>query len=296
VDRSQTERNRLPVDSSWQPPYGSKGKPERGIHQLGSLGSGNHFMELQHCIETDTLFLQVHTGSRGFGHGLATNFFELAKKEHPEQRHIDLGYFTPDSPNWQNYLNAVNAGGNYAILNRLIIFEQVAEAFKKVFGSELSMIYEISHNLAQYEWTGEEFGYAWVHRKGATRALPAGHPGLIGSQWEHTGHPVLIPGSNQDYSFILTPAPGAEKCAFSVNHGAGRRMSRTQARKELSQKAINAEYAKAGILVNDHGDVPLDEAGPCYKPSEQVIEAVVKAGLATVQYRLWPLASLKGLT
>ena len=295
VNRSHAERNRLPVDDSWQPPYGSKGKPERGIHQLGSLGGGNHFLELQRCIETDTLFLQVHTGSRGFGHGLATNFFELAKKEHPEQRHIDMGYFTPDSPNWQNYLNAVNAGGNYAILNRLIIFEQVAEAFKKVFGSELSMIYEISHNLAQYEWTGEEFGYAWVHRKGATRALPAGHPGLIGSQWEHTGHPVLIPGSNQDYSFILTPASGAEKCAFSVNHGAGRRMSRTQARKQLSQEAINAEYAKAGILVNDHGDVPLDEAGPCYKPSEQVIEAVVKAGLATVQYRLWPLASLKGV-
>ncbi|MGZ3609613.1 MAG: RtcB family protein, partial [Ktedonobacteraceae bacterium] len=216
-------------------------------------------------------------------------------KEHPEQSHIDMGYFTPDSPNWQNYLNAINAGGNYAILNRLIIFEQVAEAFKKVFGSELSMIYEISHNLAQYEWAGEEFGYAWVHRKGATRALPAGHPGLAGGQWEYTGHPVLIPGSNQDYSFILTPASGSEKSAFSVNHGAGRRMSRAQAKKQLSQEVINAEYAKAGILVNDHGDVPLDEAGPCYKSSEEVIEAVVKAGLATVQYRLWPLASLKGL-
>jgi tRNA-splicing ligase RtcB len=294
-DRSHAERNRLPVDDSWQPLYGGKGKPERGMNQLGSLGAGNHFLELQRCIETDTLFLQVHTGSRGFGHGLATNFFELAKKEHPEQRHIDMGYFTPDSPNWKNYLNAVNAGGNFAILNRLIIFEQVAEAFKKVFGSELTMIYEISHNLAQYEWTGEEFGYAWVHRKGATRALPAGHPGLVGSQWEHTGHPVLIPGSNQDYSFILTPAPGAEKCAFSVNHGAGRRMSRTKARQQLSQEVINVEYAKAGILVNDHADVPLDEAGPCYKSSEEVIEAVVKAGLATVQYRLWPLASLKGL-
>lgn len=295
VDRSHAERNRLPIDDSWQPPYGSKGKPERGVHQLGSLGRGNHFLELQRCIETDTLFLQVHTGSRGFGHGLTTNFFELAKQEHPEQRHIDMGYFTPDSPNWRNYLNAVNAGGNYAILNRLMIFEQVAEAFKKVFGSDLTMIYEISHNLAQYEWTGAEFGYAWVHRKGATRALPAGHPGLAGSQWEHTGHPVLIPGSNHDYSFILTPAAGAEKCAFSVNHGAGRRMSRGQARKQLSQQAINAEYAADGILVNDHGDVPLDEAGPAYKSSEQVIEAVVQAGLATIQYRLWPLASLKGL-
>src|SRR5437588_1293177 len=112
VDRSYAERNRLPVDDDWQPFYGGKGKPERGISQLGSLGGGNHFMELQRCMETDTLFLQMHTGSRGFGHGLATTYFELAKQEHPEQTHIDMGYFTPDSPNHRNYLNAVNAGGN----------------------------------------------------------------------------------------------------------------------------------------------------------------------------------------
>ena len=295
VDRSHAERNRLPVDDSWQPLYGSKGRPERGMHQLGSLGGGNHFMELQRCIETDTLFVQVHTGSRGFGHGLATNYFDLAKQEHPEQSHIDMGYFAPDSPNWREYRNAINAGGNFAILNRLMIYEQIAEAFLEVFDSPLEMIYEISHNLAQYEWTGNQFGYAWVHRKGATRAFPAGHPGVMESQWEHTGHPVLIPGSNHDYSFILTPAAGAEECAFSVNHGAGRRMSRAQAKRQLLQSEINAQYAADGILVNDHGDVPLDEAGPAYKSSEQVIDAVVQAGLATVQYRLWPLASLKGL-
>lgn len=295
VDRRHAERNRLPVDDAWQPLYGGKGKPERGISQLGSLGSGNHFCELQRCIETDTLFVMAHTGSRGFGHGLATNYFALAKEEHPEQTDIDMGYFTPDSPNYHNYLNAINAGGNYAILNRLIIFEQLSEAFLEVFGSPLEMIYEISHNLAQYEWAGEEFGYGWVHRKGATRALAAGHPGVIGSQWEHTGHPVLIPGSNHDYSFILMPSIGAEKAAYSVNHGAGRRMSRGQARKKLSQEVINAEYAEAGILVNDHADVPIDEAAACYKPSAQVIDAVVRAGLATVQYRLWPLSSLKGM-
>ncbi len=295
VDRGAAERHRLQVDDTWQPLYGGKGKPERGMHQLGSLGGGNHFAELQRCLETDTLFLQVHTGSRGFGHGLATNYFELARQEHPEQTHIDLGYFTHESQHWKSYLNAINAGGNFAILNRLIIFEQIAEAFQEVFGSPLELIYEISHNLAQYEWTGNELGYAWVHRKGATRALPAGHPGVIGSIWEVTGHPVLIPGSNHDYSFILLPEAGAEKCAFSVNHGAGRRMSRGRAKKSLSQEMINAAYAADGILVNDRGDVPLDEAGLCYKSSEQVIDAVVQAGLATVQYRLWPLASLKGL-
>ncbi len=295
VDWRQAERHRLPVDDDWQPPYGGKGKPERGIRQLGSLGGGNHFAELQRCMETGTLFVQVHTGSRGFGHGLATNYFELAKQEHPEQQHIDMGYFTINSPHWSDYLNAINAGGNFAIVNRLVIFEQIAEAFEEVFGAPLALVYEISHNLAQLEWTGESLGLAWVHRKGATRAFPAGHPFVIGTPWEHTGHPVLIPGSNRDYSFILRPAPGAEKCAFSVNHGAGRCMSRGQARKALSQQAVNEDYATAGILVNDQADVPLDEAGPAYKSSEQVIDAVVQAGLATIQYTLWPLASLKGL-
>ncbi|HKV83127.1 MAG TPA: RtcB family protein, partial [Ktedonobacterales bacterium] len=94
---------------------------------------------------------------------------------------------------------------------------------------------------------------------------------------------------------ILRPAPGAEKSAYSVNHGAGRRMSRAQAKKTLSQRDINAIYAADGVIVNDRGDVPIDEAGPAYKSSEQVIATVVAAGLATVEYRLWPLASLKGL-
>jgi tRNA-splicing ligase RtcB len=295
VDRSYAERNRLPVDDDWQPFYGGKGKPERGMSQLGSLGGGNHFMELQRCMETDTLFLQMHTGSRGFGHGLATNYFELAKQEHPEQTHIDMGYFTADSPNHRNYLNAVNAGGNYAIINRVILFEQLAEAFKEVFDAELELIYEISHNLAQREWCGPELGEAWVHRKGATRALPAGHPYLTGTRWEDTGHPVLIPGSNHDYSFILQPASGAIKSAFSVNHGAGRRLSRGDAKRQLNQQAVNALYATDGVIVNNHANVPIDEASACYKSSEEVVQAVIQAGLATVQYRLWPLSSLKGL-
>lgn len=295
VDRSHAERNRLPVDDSWQPRYGGKGRPERGKSQIGSLGSGNHFCELQRCLETDTLFLQAHTGSRGFGHGLATNYFALAKEERPEIKDIDMGYFTPDSAYYQEYLNAVNAGGNFAIVNRLVIFEQLAEAFEEVFGGQLELIYEISHNLVQYEWLGSEIGHGWVHRKGATRAFPAGHPALAGTLWEETGHPILIPGSNRDYSFILRPALGAYKSAYSVNHGAGRRLSRNAARKQFSQQTINDEYREAGILVNTDGNVPIDEAGQCYKSSKEVVEAVVSAGLATIEYTLWPLSSLKGL-
>jgi tRNA-splicing ligase RtcB len=293
-DRSHAERHRIPVDDDWQIPWGGKGKPERGIEELGSLGGGNHFIELQRCEETGTLFVQVHTGSRGFGHGLATNYFELAHAERPQViRHLDLGYFLPDSPHYRDYLNAVAAGGNYAILNRLIIYEQVAEAFQEVFGARLELIYEISHNLVQRE-RHPDFGEVWVHRKGATRAFPAGHPFLAGTLWEHEGHPVLIPGSNKDYSYVLRPLPGAVKSAYSVNHGAGRRMSRSLAARQLSQEAINAEYRAAGIPVNVAAPVPIDEAAPCYKPSQEVVAAVVGAGLARVEYTLWPLSSLKG--
>jgi tRNA-splicing ligase RtcB len=294
-DRSHAERHRIPVDDAWQIPWGGKGKPERGIAELGSLGAGNHFLELQRCEQTGTLFVQVHTGSRGFGHGLATNYFELARQERPREiTHLDLGYFLPDSPHYRDYLNAVAAAGNYAILNRLIIFEQIAEAFRQVFHADLELIYEISHNLVQREWH-PVLGEAWVHRKGATRAFPAGHPALVGTEWEQTGHPVLIPGSNKDYSYILRPLPGAAKSAYSVNHGSGRRMSRSEALRQLSQQAIDTEYRAAGILVNAAAPVPLDEAAPCYKSAQEVLDAVVGAGLARVEYALWPLSSLKGI-
>ncbi|HVF67760.1 MAG TPA: RtcB family protein [Pyrinomonadaceae bacterium] len=293
-DRSRAERHRIPVEDSWQIPWGGKGRPERGLEQMGSLGGGNHFIELQRSSQTGTLFLQVHTGSRGFGHGLATNYFEVAREEHPELlKDIDLGYFTPESRHYKDYLNAVAAGGNFAILNRLVIFEQVSEAFREVFGEELELVYEISHNLVQKEWH-PEFGDVWVHRKGATRAFPAGHPFLKGTEWEETGHPVLIPGSNKDWSYILRPLAGAELSGFSVNHGAGRRISRGEANRTLSQRAMDDEYREAGVVVNVDGRVPLDEAAPCYKPSEEVVAAVVGAGLAEIEHSLWPLASLKG--
>ena len=293
-DRSRAERHRIPVEDEWQIPWGGRGRPERGMEQMGSLGGGNHFIELQRSEQTGTVFVQVHTGSRGFGHGLATNFFDLARAERPaEIMDLDLGYFTPDSAHYSDYLNAVAAGGNYAILNRLIIFQEVAEAFREVFGEDLELIYEISHNLVQHE-QHPEFGDVWVHRKGATRAFPAHHPALKGTIWEETGHPVLIPGSNKDWSYILRPQAKAVNSGYSVNHGAGRRLSRGEAMRSLSQKEIDAEYAEAGILVNTNGRVPLDEAAPAYKSSESVIEAVVNAGLARIEHKLWPLASLKG--
>lgn len=294
LDRSRAERHRIPVSDAWDIPWGGKGSPERGLEQLGSLGGGNHFIELQRGEETGTLFVQVHTGSRGFGHGLATNYFEMARDERPgDVTDIDLGYFTPESKHHAEYLDAVAAGGNFAILNRLIIFEQIAEAFRKVFKEDLELVYEISHNLVQAE-DHPELGEVWVHRKGATRAFPAGHPALANTLWESTGHPVLIPGSNRDYSYILRPEPGAVKSAYSVNHGAGRRMSRGEAMRQLDQRKVDEQYRRDDILVNLDGRVPLDESAQCYKSAEAVVAAVVAAGLARVEHTLWPLASIKG--
>ena len=294
VDRGRAERDRLPVDDDWHIPWGGRGKPERGVSQIGSLGGGNHFIELQRAEQTGTLFVQVHTGSRGFGHGLATNYFDLARDEKPDKiRHLDLGYFTPESRHYRGYLNAVSAGGNFAIVNRFVIFEEIAKAFAAVFDAALELVYEISHNLVQRE-QHPEFGDVWVHRKGATRAFGPRHPQLRDTRWYEQGHPVLIPGSNMDYSYVLRPLPGAVKSAYSVNHGAGRRMSRTQASRTLDRNATNRRYRDAGILVNADGVVPIDESGPCYKSSREVIDAVRWAGLAEIEYELWPLASLKG--
>ncbi|HYA00637.1 MAG TPA: RtcB family protein [Candidatus Binatia bacterium] len=291
-DRYRAERHRLPVDDGWQIPWGGPGRPERGIPQLGSLGGGNHFIELQESLDAGTLFVQVHTGSRGFGHGLATNYFALARAERPEIRDLDLGFFTPESPHYRGYLNAVAAAANFAIVNRMVIVEEVAAAFRETFGAPLELVYEISHNLVQRE-THPELGEVQVHRKGATRAFPAGHPALLGTPWAGSGHPVLIPGSNFDLSFILRPLPGAAASGYSVNHGAGRRLSRSAAVRQLSQREIDDRYRRAGILVNADGRVPIDEAGPAYKSSQEVVDAVVAAGLAVVEHRLRPLASLK---
>ena len=297
-DRSRAERHRIPVGDDWDIPWGGKGSPERGLDQLGSLGGGNHFIELQRCEDTGTLFVQVHTGSRGFGHGLATNYLQMAKEEWAEKDagpiiDLDLGYFNPDSQHFAGYLNAVAAGGNFAILNRLVIFEQIADAFRKVFKEDLSLVYEISHNLVQAE-EHPVYGEVWVHRKGATRAFPGGHPALKGTIWQDTGHPVLIPGSNRDFSYILRPAAGAVKSGYSVNHGAGRRMSRGEAMRQLDQRKVDDQYKRDGILVNLDGRVPLDESAQCYKSCEEVVSAVVAAGLARVEHTLWPLASIKG--
>ena len=290
--RGTAERDRIPVEESWEIPRDSRAW--RGQDQLGSLGGGNHFIELQH--DGKRLWVMYHTGSRGFGHGLATHYFEKARDEHGLGRgEMDLGYFTPDSPHWRSYKNAVAAGGNYAIANRLLIGRAVAGAFEEAFGGAAELFYEISHNLVQEERHPDLFARpVWIHRKGATRALPAGHPLLAGTPWQATGHPVLIPGSMGDSSFVLRPLPGAARSLYSVNHGCGRRKSRTAARRDITQAQAERRMRELGVMVNAGGRVPVDESPDCYKSADEVIRAVVEAGLAEVEVRLQPIASIKG--
>jgi tRNA-splicing ligase RtcB len=290
--RGTAERDRIPVDDAWDIPKVSRAW--RGQNQLGSLGGGNHFIELQ--TDGERLWVMFHTGSRGFGHGLAEHYFGVAREELGLRKgEMDLGYFTPESRHWRDYKNAVAAGGNFAIANRLLIGREVAEAFAASFGQEPELVYEISHNLAQEERHPDLFDApVWIHRKGATRALPAGHPMLAGTRWQATGHPVLIPGSMGDTSYVLRPLPGAARSLYSVNHGCGRRLSRTAARRTISQQAANHKMRELGVMVNAGRNVPIDESPDCYKPAEEVIRAVVEAGLAEVEVRLTPLASIKG--
>ncbi len=296
IQRENSERDFIPVDDSWSVPSKPFG---RGLGQLGSLGGGNHFIELQ-FDQNDHVWVMVHTGSRGFGHGLATHFIEEGKR-YLAERGVEVRggaeavYFEPDNPLYNGYKNAVAAGANFAIANRLLIWQSVGEVFEKVFGQEPELVYEISHNLVQEEHVPSLGGNAWIHRKGATRAFPAGHPMLRGTKWEKTGHPILIPGSMGDKSYVLYAEPGAEKSLYSVNHGCGRRLSRSAAKRKFTQAQVNNQMKKLNVIVNGGGNVPIDESPGCYKPAKEVIDTVVKAGLARIAYTLTPIASLKGV-
>lgn len=255
--------------------------------QLGSLGGGNHFCEMQ-VDEQQRVWVMLHTGSRGFGWNIAKQFFVAgAEALGLSRRSEDHVWFDADSALGRAYWNLHNMAANFAIANRLLIGEAVCEALEAVFGGEARVYYEISHNLIQKE------AGRFVARKGATRAFPAKHPALKGTAWEATGHPILIPGSMETGSAILFAREGAEASLYSVNHGAGRRLSRGAARRELSQKDTDIRMAKLGVLLNTR-NTPLDESGPCYKDLGQVLGAVELAGLAQVERRLKPVACIKG--
>lgn len=280
-----TERAYIPVDDD------AVDIPERAYEkreQLGSLGGGNHFTEMQ-LDEDGRVWVMLHTGSRGFGWNIAQQFFTTGAAALGLRGGAakDFVWFDAESAMGHAYWNLHNMAANFAVANRLIIGEAVCDALEAVFGGTAEVYYEISHNLIQRE------DGRFVARKGATRAFPAGHPALRGTHWEHTGHPILIPGSMETGSAILFAEEGAAKSIYSVNHGAGRRLSRGEAKRALDQAETDERMKKAGILLNTRL-TPIDESGPCYKDLDAVLSSVEAAGLAKVQHRLRPLACIKG--
>ena len=268
--------------------------------QLGSYGGGNHFGECEvvRVVDSETArknaasfglrdgcvgFLS-HCGSRGLGYALATNqFYQLktaSKKKGLAYPNGDaqLVYAEYGSPEATEYLTDMSLGANFATVNHLLINSIVLQAFQKVLpGARGELVYFISHNIANREELDGQ--YVWVHRKGATRALPSGHANLVGTPFEETGHPILLPGNPRDGSSIMVALPGASRTAFSINHGAGRCMSRTEAKKKLNAAAVQKSLDDFDVLSNSR-HYPVDEAPDAYKNFADVLQSVEQAGLA----------------
>ncbi|MDR1957880.1 MAG: RtcB family protein [Planctomycetaceae bacterium] len=279
--------------------------PEK-MEQLGSYGGGNHFgeCEIVHVAGNDNArktaeqfglrdgnvaFLS-HCGSRGFGNLLATGQFQVLQQKFQAwgvpfpANDKQLVYAPLGSPEADDYLDDMALGGNFATVNHLLINTLVYEAFQEVFpGVKADLIYYISHNIARLEPLDGKM--VWVHRKGATRAFPANHPSLAGTPFETTGHPILLPGNPRDGSVVMVAEEGAVKSCYSVNHGAGRQMSRMKANRELDQRGINDELDAEDILTNCR-NYPKDEAPAAYKDFREVLKSVEGAGLAREVARL----------
>ena len=292
---------------------------ERGRSQLGTVGSGNHFIEVGSVeeiydetaasalgLELDTVTVLVHSGSRGFGHQVCTDYLETML-DAVEQYGIDL----PDrqlacaplrSPQAKRYLGAMAAAANYAFVNRQRMAHLVREAFARVLERPweelgLELVYDVAHNNAKWE-THEVDGQQrrlCVHRKGATRAFPAGHPDL-GEAFEDVGQPVLIPGDMGRYSYVMVGTERAFRETFGSScHGAGRRMSRTEAKKKARGRSLRKEFREQGIEVRAASTGTIAEEIPeAYKDVANVVDVVDAAGIGRKVARLRPLGVLKG--
>ena len=282
------------------------------IMQLGSYGGGNHFGECEvvRLLDNDRArrtaevfglrdgcagFLS-HCGSRGFGHALASGQFRALQQKFAvwdiplpgEDR--ELVYAPLGTPEADAYLDDMALGANFATVNHLLINALVLEAFQEIIpGVKGSLVYFISHNIARKELLpdghGGFMGEGWVHRKGATRAFPARHPSLKKTPFAETGHPILLPGNPASGSVIMVADAGAEKSAYSVNHGAGRCMGRKAADRALDQKTVDDEFLAHDILTNCRL-YPKDEAPAAYKNFDAVLDSVKTAGLASEVARL----------
>lgn len=292
---------------------------ERGRVQQGTLGSGNHFLEIQYVDEIydekvanilglfkDQITVMIHTGSRGFGHQVCTDFIEImhkaVKKYKIEINDMELVCAPISSPEAQQYLSAMRASANYAWANRQCITHWTREVFMKVLGLSprdlgLKLIYDVAHNIAKVEdhiVNGKKVKLM-VHRKGATRAFPPNHLELP-NEYKEIGQPVIIPGDMGRASYIMVGTDKAMVETFgSTCHGAGRVLSRHQAIKRAKGRSIKREMEDKGIIVMSSGRETLaEEMSEAYKNISEVVEVVNSAGISKKIARLKPLGVVKG--
>lgn len=291
---------------------------ERGKDQLGTLGSGNHFLEVQVVdrilyreaaevmgLEEGLITVMIHTGSRGFGYQVCDDH---VKSWEPVTK--KYGIVLPDrqlvsapikSPEGQRYLSAMACAANYAWTNRQCIMHWARQAFIEFFGVGkgelgLELIYDVAHNIGKFEEydIGGVKRKLCIHRKGATRAFPPGHP-EIPEKYRHVGQPVIIPGDMGTASYVLVGSEGSAETFHSTCHGAGRVMSRTAARKATRGRALPQEFEKQGIYVRFEGYATLAEEVPeAYKDVDEVVRVVDEAGLSRRVARLRPIGVIKG--
>jgi tRNA-splicing ligase RtcB len=286
---------------------------QRGMHQVGSIGSGNHFVEVQVVdrvfdeevaaafgLAPDRVCVMIHTGSRGLGHQICTDqvrIMETAMGRYglsvPDRQ---LACVPVESPEGRSYMGAMAAGANFGRANRQLLTHAARSVFADVIpGSDLELLYDVSHNLAKLE--EHELGGTrrrlCVHRKGATLALPPGHPDLE-AEYSTTGQPVMVPGSMGTASYVMAGVAGSS--AFhSACHGAGRTLSRHAARKRVSGSALRVELEESGVAVRGASSRGLAEEAPlAYKDVDEVVEACAIAGLAAKVVRLVPIGVVKG--
>jgi tRNA-splicing ligase RtcB len=292
---------------------------ERGRAQQGTLGSGNHFLEIQYVDEiydeeaaqslglfTDQVTVMIHTGSRGFGHQVCTDFLEVMERAAVKYGITlydrELACAPVQSSEATDYLAAMRAAANYAWANRQCIMYWTREAFMKVLSSSprglgMGLVYDVAHNIAKIEdhTVNGEKRRLMVHRKGATRAFPPGHPELP-QAYRQIGQPVLIPGDMGRASFVLLGTQKAMDATFgSTCHGAGRVLSRHQAIRRAKGRKIWKELEERGIIVRSAGRETLaEEMSEAYKDISQVVDVVHRAGISKKVARLRPLGVVKG--
>ncbi len=319
-DLEFTEENGCIKDAD--PAFVSQKARDRGRNQIGTLGSGNHFLEMQ-VAKKENIFdektarefgiyldnqimIMIHCGSRGFGHQIATDYLRqflsvMQPKYKLSMPDRELACAPFDSVDGREYFGAMNCAINIAFLNRQLISHRIREVFSNVFKKSpadlgMRLVYDVCHNTAKLEKhkVNGSGKMLLVHRKGATRAFPKETAG-IPSRYKSAGQPVIIGGSMESGSYLLAGYPGAEETFYSTVHGSGRMLSRTQAKKQFRGDALQKQMEERGIYVRTASCSGLaEEAGAAYKNADDVVRATELAGLSRPVAKLVPLGNIKG--